>query len=393
MPLNPNILLGLQPADTSAGVQSFQNSLLNMQRAREISADRKLKNEQAEQQALASGLQLESLEQSVGQGRRQITAQDGFQVHSAAKSLREISDPEQRAAVMGLMAPELINRFGFTEQDLADGLDDNELDAVMSSTQQYSTLGKGKGQKGESIFFERDGKQFRSTSVFNPGTGQIEEVVTEIGQSADITSKRGETVEEQTERKIKEAGGVKKTQLEQELKLKPDIAAAEVTGKGTAGRQQVAIDQGLDAADGYANLIRAKDLLSTVETGGINAASLRAKQIFGVEGADEAELSNRMGKAVLSQLRTTFGAAFTAKEGESLQRIEANYGKSTEGNRRLLDETIKLVDRAAQRGIRAAESAGDTEAAQNIRDALNFRLGDAQPTDISNKSDEDLLSF
>ena len=35
------------------------------------------------------------------------------------------------------------------------------------------------------------------------------------------------------------------------------------------------------------------------------------------------------------------------------------------------------MDRAAQRGIRAAEAAGDTEAAQNIRDALSFRLGEA----------------
>ena len=157
-----------------------------------------------------------------------------------------------------------------------------------------------------------------------------------------------------------------------------------VTGKGQAQRRETDISKGLEAADGYANLARAKDLLGTLETGGIDSVSLRAKQLFGVEGADEAELSNRMGKAVLSQLKATFGAAFTAKEGESLDRIEANYGKSTEGNKRLIDQTIKIVERVAKRGIRAAVASEDFESAQEIKEALAFRLdvgGDAgQPS-------------
>jgi len=156
-------------------------------------------------------------------------------------------------------------------------------------------------------------------------------------------------------------------------------AKQKVQAKGQAQRQQLSIDRGLEAADGFANVQRALDLLDQVETGGIDRVSLGAKRFFGVEGADEAELSNRMGKAVLSQLRATFGAAFTAKEGESLAIIEAGFGKSTEGNKRLLEQTKRLILRAAKRGIRAAREQGDTATMRDIQEALKFRLGEAPP--------------
>jgi hypothetical protein len=61
-------------------------------------------------------------------------------------------------------------------------------------------------------------------------------------------------------------------------------------------------------------LRRGLDILKTLETGGVQAASLAAKKFFGVESADEGELSYLLGKAVLTKLRATFGAAFTVEE-------------------------------------------------------------------------------
>lgn len=150
----------------------------------------------------------------------------------------------------------------------------------------------------------------------------------------------------------------------------------EVTSKGKAQREQELISQGLDAADSYANVKRGIELLESVKTGGLDNLKLKGKQLFGIEGANEAELSNRLGKAVLSQLRQTFGAAFTAKEGESLAKIEAGFGKSTEGNKRLLKQTERIILRAAKRGIKAAKRSGDMETAREIQDALDFTLGD-----------------
>ena len=155
---------------------------------------------------------------------------------------------------------------------------------------------------------------------------------------------------------------------------------AEVTGKGQAARRQTTINRGVESSEGLANLKRAKTLLETVKTGGINAASLRAKQLFGVEGEDEGELSNRLGKAVLSQLRETFGAAFTAQEGASLARIEAGFGKSSKANKRLIDQLIKMVEKKGSQGISAAVAAEDFEAAQLIKDNMAFTL-DIEPPD------------
>lgn len=155
--------------------------------------------------------------------------------------------------------------------------------------------------------------------------------------------------------------------------------------KGIAKRQQGFIDSGIEAADSLANLKRSKQLLDSVKTGGFDKAALAAKRFFGIESANEAELSAGMGKAILAQLKPIFGAAFTAAEGERLEKIEANFGKSTEGNKRLLSQIMKIVDRSARRGLKAAEKAGDDFTAEEIKNAMEFKL-DVAEADNANES-------
>lgn len=133
---------------------------------------------------------------------------------------------------------------------------------------------------------------------------------------------------------------------------------------------------GQDAADATASLRRGLQLIEYIGTGGVDKASLYAKQFFGVESADEAELSSLLGKAILAQLRSTFGAQFTEREGARLERIESNFGKSTAGNKRLLQNALTISERAARRGMRAAEKLGDDDLYKEIEDALNFELSD-----------------
>ena len=121
-------------------------------------------------------------------------------------------------------------------------------------------------------------------------------------------------------------------------------------------------------------MVRAIELTHLVDTGGFPRAALAVKNFFGVTGADETELSNNLGKAVLSQLRATFGAQFTEREGQLLLSIEANIGKSTEGNRVLLERALRLVDRTIDRGIRAAERRGDTATVDELRREREFML-------------------
>jgi hypothetical protein len=149
---------------------------------------------------------------------------------------------------------------------------------------------------------------------------------------------------------------------------------AKVGGKTRGQRISDTIDIGLDAARGAPVIKRAIEILNTVDTGGIDKASLMAKQFMGIETADEAELSNLLGKAVLSQLRATFGAQFTESEGERLNRIEAGLGKSPAGNKRILEQLQNMLEYKARRAIKAAEDSDDEFTAGEIRSSLEYQL-------------------
>jgi len=180
------------------------------------------------------------------------------------------------------------------------------------------------------------------------------------------------------------------------------IKSSETVAAGKASRGQEWINRGATAAEAYPVLGRALQLLEGgTETGGWDNAKLMASNFFGVTGADEAELSNNLGKAVLSQLRETFGAAFTVEEGRRLEGIEANYGKSTEGNKRLLQQAQKILNEVMKRGIKAAKDSGDDAAIEAINGGYIFDLSmpnDAPVTDdfsamISAMSDEELRAI
>lgn len=167
----------------------------------------------------------------------------------------------------------------------------------------------------------------------------------------------------------RQAGFIRPTE-EEKADIKVSEAERKETAKANAARKQGFIDSGIEAADSVANIKRSIELLKDVKTGGFNNALFRAKQLFGIEGADEGELSANLGRAVLAQLKPIFGAAFTAAEGERLERIEAGFGRSTETNLRLLENVLKTTERAARRGLAAAEDQGDTFTSEEIKEAL-----------------------
>jgi len=178
---------------------------------------------------------------------------------------------------------------------------------------------------------------------------------------------------ERAEQFGRQARFIKNTE-QQSSDIKTTAAEARETAKFTVKRKQGFIDAGVDAADSTANIRRSIKLLDSVETGGIDNVLLQAKQLFGIEGADEAELSANLGKSILAQLKPIFGAAFTAAEGERLERIEARFGKSPAANKRLLKQVLKIAERAARRGLAAAEDQDDQFTAEEIRKSLAFKL-------------------
>jgi hypothetical protein len=158
-------------------------------------------------------------------------------------------------------------------------------------------------------------------------------------------------------------------------------ATAQTQAREAQQRFSAQIDEGFAAADSMPVLRRGLELLDQgIQTGGYNALELWAKNRLGVTGADEGELSANLGKAVLAQLRSTFGAQFTEREGARLAELEGGFGKSAAVNRRLLQQALQLVERTARRGVLAARRSGDDETARMIEEAMNERLeyGDTQ---------------
>jgi len=165
-------------------------------------------------------------------------------------------------------------------------------------------------------------------------------------------------------------------------------------GKGIATRRQDFIDRGVSAAEGLPTVKRALTLLNSVGTGGFDKMAIQARQAFGIEGADEGELSYNLGKSVLSQLKETFGAAFTAAEGERLNGLEAGLGRNPATNKRILSQLQQLMESKAKRGKSAALDAGDKFTAQSIDDYMGMSIdpskkplaaqNNAAPSDQSN---------
>lgn len=152
------------------------------------------------------------------------------------------------------------------------------------------------------------------------------------------------------------------------------IAGAQALAKGQEERSQDVINRGREAAESTALLRRTITLLDSIATGGLAAAKLAATDFLGVTGADEGELSANLGRAVLSQLRETFGAAFTEREGARLDRLSARFGRSTASNKRILQQALMIAEESSNKAIARAEEDGDIETAAEIEDMLLFEV-------------------
>lgn len=158
-------------------------------------------------------------------------------------------------------------------------------------------------------------------------------------------------------------------------KYKAQLEKQDLKLKGFTKRAEGRLEEGKEAAKGLPIIDRSIALLNEIPTGGFNLVALKATNIFGVTGADVGELSQNLGKAVLAQLRNTFGAAFTEKEGKKLEDIEASFGKSPEANKRILINLKSFLEVYYKQGLEAAEDLGDEAARSSLEEIRGTQLG------------------
>jgi len=156
-----------------------------------------------------------------------------------------------------------------------------------------------------------------------------------------------------------------------EAETRPGIEAEVTQRTEEAKRNQGVIDLGYDSAKSVPSMQSALELVKQVNTGGLASLGNEVLKRFGIQDANAAEAENLFNMAVLQQLKPTFGAAFTVKEGDWLKDINANFGKSREGNIRLLEKGIEKANRYAKYGMARAIDREDMRTADEIRDLIS----------------------
>lgn len=330
--------------------------------------------------------QAQVAEQSAAQQQSQM--QRNEQLHNRQESIRKAGiiynygkqlkalPQAQRRTFLNTIDKETINDLGFDEDTFNKiQTDDGSIDTLLAQIEPIIQSGQDKvgARRSESLAGGRITAQ-----ELDDGTVRYLEYGQEIPQDQiqeRVAAAQQEYIADQQELSRGRRGGA----LGAEEEFKPRIARAETSAKteakGTEQRAQLVIDNGVAASYQLPTLRRTLDLLEEVDTGGFDNAALKIKQLFGVEGADEGELSANLGKAVLSQLREIFGAAFTEKEGARLERIEASFGRNPETNKRLLNNVLELSERKVDSAISRAEARGDAETVEELKSNMQYRLG------------------
>lgn len=224
--------------------------------------------------------------------------------------------------------------------------------------------------------------QGRSESKFQKGAGGLV-------FDPDSGSFKVDPVAAQNAKEAREADLAHKQEIK---KLEIEATKAKERTKGLAEREKADIDDGLSAAQTVPILKRADKLLDIVTTGKPQQARLWAKRFFGIESGNESELTNLLGKQILKQLKPIFGAQFTVTEGQWLKDMEADFGRSTEANRRLIRQGLDLMNERAKIGLQAAEASGDFRTLDNINGWLNFSFAN-QTVDQDQQTTDEFTGF
>ncbi len=241
--------------------------------------------------------------------------------------------------------------------------------------EQSVTAGDGDFTKGVTSYEKVKGKDgepdktYAVTPVLDKNGGVIRMDRQPI-QGELVSRIYGETPAEYRNRMEGTAGGIQRETDKAKKESIEELTRLETRGPEQEKRLQTLITNGLNTSEGLPILDRSLELLAKIKTGGIDKWALDVKRFFGVEGADEAELSANMGRAVLAQLRPIFGAQFTAREGDWLKKIEAGFGNSTEANTVLLTRLKAKIILEGERALRGAIKTGDTFVADEIRSFL-----------------------
>lgn len=276
-------------------------------------------------------------------------------------------------------------------QDLIETLSSGNIDDISAAEQSLFSLQQSKNalnqrelSKGEVIDKRQgkrlvDGKEIFGTEILrraNDGTTSSEFIPATSGFVP--TTKGGLSSAEEAQA----AADKKAAVLKAEADNIADVEKQKGIGKSVADDIGNDIALGFEASTQLDSLNRTSELLDIVGTGKPEQALLFGKRLLGIESANEGELNNALKQSFLKQLKPVFGSQFTKEEVKLLADIEADFGKSTETNKRLLERMKEAVVKRSVLGYKAAKTAGRGDRASEI--ALGIGIPEEELDKISN---------
>ena len=307
----------------------------------------------------------------------------GAFMYNSALALRSLPEGDPRRADAFAGFNQNMKIMGYSEAlglgEFGDDLSDASLDSIVSAYKPYSQMavkGSTAGQREfqsmtEGLTPEQANRARRIKLGLDPRAVTRADTVEMIGGVPYIFD---ETTNSMTPVQVGGAEVTPEFVASSSATIEEGEKLGAGTGTGKAARISERIEYGTDASKAIPTLRRALALLDRVSTGGVNALSLSVRRSLGVEGADEGELSNKLGVAVLARLKPLFGAAFSEKEGARLDNISAGFGKSTATNRRLISDLLQASEKYANQAITDAVAIEDYETAAAIKLAMSYEF-------------------
>lgn len=145
-----------------------------------------------------------------------------------------------------------------------------------------------------------------------------------------------------------------------DAQLRGEIKRSETRETTKEERLQTSIDKGLTSAEGVADLKRANELLTQVETGGMKAHASGIAQYFGLDAdwtGNMGELRVLLAQDLIDKFSLMTGV-LSETDMQLLRSIAAGTERSSVVNQRLLDRLIKRSERNVLRALDDAREGG-----------------------------------
>jgi hypothetical protein len=212
------------------------------------------------------------------------------------------------------------------------------LNLVRNVQQLAPTTDKPSQFSASSLVKDEGGNVYSVTEKRNPNTGSVEQVYSAITPNAPETPQGAISIVSRSTGLT----GAETVEQAAERTTKTEEA------KQVAQRRQEAIRIGNVARSQVRSVRRMRTLLKDVETGGVEAIKKRVSDFFGFTPANAAELNNKFGQIILSDIKK-LGANPTEGERAFLERISASFEQGNAANEAILSDMQTVLERQVER--------------------------------------------